>query len=234
MEARILGQLAFLAAISLLLTVLTGTAALAGTPAYDIDGAGTVFSNSPIMVGWEFDVTVPITIDGLGLWDEDADGIVDHEVGIWNSAETLLASTTITAEDSLVASPHASGDWRIAPIPTVSLPVGNGYVIGAHWSAIGDGIRVRSDVGLIVTTIPEISYVQARTRGTATFAFPTNGTTSTNVVQGYAGPTFTVVTAAPSVPGLEAVGLATLALALIALTVIYARARPSPAPPPTR
>ena len=68
----------------------------------DLTGGGTVFpcggcgDASGRTFGWEFTVSGTITVDGIGVWDEGADGIgPDVLAGLWNDAGTLLASVTI-------------------------------------------------------------------------------------------------------------------------------------------
>ena len=47
-------------------------------------------------VGWQFNVTSPVTVTHLAWYDDGADGLVtDHPVGLWSPNGTLLSTTLI-------------------------------------------------------------------------------------------------------------------------------------------
>lgn len=86
---------------------------------------------SGLTVGWTFSLASAVRVDGLGVWDADADGLgVDVEVGLWNAAGSLLASTTITPGSTPLASAHPGGRWLTQTVPSLTLGAGN-YVIGS-------------------------------------------------------------------------------------------------------
>ena len=72
-------------------------AALPGVPAigYTTYTEGS-FGGGDVTLGWEFTVTQPVGITGLGYYDYNSDGLVSsHEVGIFNLSGTLLVSASI-------------------------------------------------------------------------------------------------------------------------------------------
>jgi hypothetical protein len=129
-------QRAMLAAVvALILSPLTVAAASLGV---DITSAGPN-SLTPVddrfTIGWAFDVTTPIRVTALGVWDEGADGLVEgHAVGLWSGTGTLLASTTVPAglaADSAVTSALGLGQWLFESVTVLTLPVGH-YVMGSE------------------------------------------------------------------------------------------------------
>jgi hypothetical protein len=176
----------------LLIGVLTivGADARALSLAYDIGGTGRTAGSSTHVLGWEFDVTSPTTVIGLGFWDEGSDGIAGTDVGIWDRFGTLLVSASVSSSDPLVTSAHAAGDWRVRSVADVLLPVGIGYVIGAVMN--GDTFRVDGSQGLTHATIAGINYIHDRFTSSSNLVFPTGYTNLPTILPGYAGPTFFV------------------------------------------
>ncbi len=82
------------------------------------------------MLGWQFTVgAAPITVTALGFHDYNADGLlVAHEVGIWKTDQTLLASTTVQAgtASTLV------NFFRFESIAPLVLSAGSTYVIAGY------------------------------------------------------------------------------------------------------
>jgi hypothetical protein len=123
-------------AMALLTTPLPAVAATLGL---DISGPEQVFTNPvEFTIGWAFDVTTPVRVTALGVWDEGLDGLNSaHGVGLWTGAGTLLASTTVPADlgaELEVASAVSQGQWLFETIPTLTLDPGH-YVIGATTDA---------------------------------------------------------------------------------------------------
>ncbi len=137
-------------------------------------------------VGWEFDVTRPITIDALGYYDLNGDGLLNsYPVGIWTTDGELLATATIAAgtNSTLIDS------FRFEAIHPIKLTPGS-YVIGAvaNTSSFSDDRLV--DLATI-TTGDRVVYVRnaASTIQSPDLLFPdtyfpTQGT-------GFFGPNFT-------------------------------------------
>src|SRR4030095_14113137 len=109
--------------------------ALAATLGLDItvDGAAGIDVQNSFTIGWAVDVTTPVRVTALGVWDEFSEGLeVSAPVGLWTGTGTLLASTTVPAgsgADIAVPSVLGAGQWLFEDIPDVVLPVGH-YVLG--------------------------------------------------------------------------------------------------------
>src|SRR5271165_3810395 len=81
---------------SALLTVSSATAQQFGV---DFSGGGGVENNIGWNLGYEFQVTTPVTIVGLAAWDGTAPGGLSQAVpvGLWSDNGSMLASATIAA-----------------------------------------------------------------------------------------------------------------------------------------
>jgi hypothetical protein len=134
--------------------------------------------------GWRFTVTSPITADGLGFWDDDANGLaLDHQVGLWTGdGSSLLASTTITNASTRVKSTSTEGRWLFNDIAPLTLLPGD-YVLGATYQG-NDTDRSRSAF-VNIATIPEVTYRGPRRAQASTLAFPSE---DPGVATGYFGP----------------------------------------------
>ena len=90
-------------------------------------GAGTTF-------GFKFSVSQPMTIDGLGMWDNSPNGIFgSYQVGLWSGdGSTLLASATITGATATVVESGlpSVGQWLFQTISPVALASGT-YLLGS-------------------------------------------------------------------------------------------------------
>lgn len=107
--------------------------------------------------GWTFDVLTAVRVTGLGGWDAGADGIgPDVQVGLWNSAGTLLASTIIGNASTPVAS-NGAGQWLFESVGPLALAPGN-YNIGLAFFTDTPGAQF----GTAFTTDPRIRYIGAR------------------------------------------------------------------------
>ena len=62
----------------------------------DFGAPDTIFPNTGTTHGWQFTVNAPIEVTHLGLYDRFQDGFaLEHPIGLWNEAGTLLAQETI-------------------------------------------------------------------------------------------------------------------------------------------
>ena len=113
--------------------------------------------------GYEFEVTQAdgIVVDGLGFWDEQANGFFlgqTFPVGLWDPSNgTLLRSTVITSTSPLTPSAHTGGDWRINPVPPIHLDPGL-YRIGGLLPDVGANAVVSSDA--TVDLAPGINLIR--------------------------------------------------------------------------
>ena len=112
--------------------LIAPAAALAQNPALVSFTGGTLFSSFQSdgdTIGWSFTVDRPLTVTHLGYWDGDAGTgnpiVMDHPVGLWNSAGNLLTSNVVTP-----TSPF-TGAWRYQPTASVNLAPGTTYHLGA-------------------------------------------------------------------------------------------------------
>lgn len=176
-------------AITFGVSLFACTVAFGGSLAL-VPTGGTVASDGrSFMLGWQFSVSTPITIDGLSYFDAGNDGLTDsHRVGIFdNGTSALLVSATI---------PSGTGATLVGGFRTVavSFTLNPGtYVIGGQSLTASDGFLFTVPT---VTTAPGVTYLAERELGTASFVMPTAGPFSE---KGIFGPNFTI-TAGGAVP----------------------------------
>lgn len=159
-----------------------GSLALDMIPGAGLDGTDLqVFT-----LGYSFEVLQPITVDGLGNWDAESNGLMEsHLVRLWTGAGDLLASAVIDNGDLPVPSALSSGRWLVEPIAQIHLMPGT-YVIAADGGWEVDAFRFE---GQSIAAVPEIKYVEDRMSYPGVLEFPA-------VVDGCGpknfGPTFTI------------------------------------------
>jgi hypothetical protein len=142
------------------LLLQTAGQAMAG-PVLDFTGGTAIAEGNAQTAGWEFVVTSPITVSAIGIWDEQADGLIaSHQLGLWNAVgSALLASTVITTGNSTpVASTSSAGDWRFTAIVPLTLAPGD-YFVGATF-AFNDDDPMR-DLTNAPSTIAGVMFVTA-------------------------------------------------------------------------
>lgn len=139
-----------------LIVGLAASAVAASAPAITFDEAtGVSGNNNNQTVGWQFDVLTPVWVTGLGWFDQGANGLgTAHTVGIWAPNGTLLTSVLVPAG---TAAP-LDGQYRVADIPDILLPVGTGYIIGGENFSTSDDRLVANAVQVVD---PRIHYVDA-------------------------------------------------------------------------
>ncbi len=128
--------------------------ATGGLPALcsDCGTDGTVF-------GWSFIVNSPITVDGIGVWDEASLPLTaDAETGLFDDTGTLLASADITNSSTPVPSASTDGQWLFDSIAPLTLAPGN-YELGTLFF---DGGPV-AEIGASFFPIPQITAVEGVT-----------------------------------------------------------------------
>lgn len=125
------------------------------------------FNNNPWSLGWSFTVNTPFTVTALGFYDDNKNGFgQSHDVGLWTSGGTLLASTTVTNANSLTSF------WRFASITPLALGIGS-YVIAGTTG--GDNYPLSGPGGISYN--PNITFGTDWFLLSTTLVFPT-GTNS--------------------------------------------------------
>jgi hypothetical protein len=187
------------------------------TPLIDFTG-GQVFGvvqGANATAGFSFNVTTATTISGLGLFDVGSDGLIDsHQIGLWTSGGTLLASATLDNSSSVVPSTSSLGDWRETGINSLTLDPGS-YVIGASFLDVAQNTEDAAVFSAAGTpSLPGINY-GTTIIGFSDFTFP--DLSETGVDAGAFGPmAFTDVQRAPE-PG--SLGLSLCGLTLFGLAL---------------
>jgi hypothetical protein len=117
-----------------------------------------------------FSTSVPLSISALGIWDGTTVGLAgSHPVGLWNTAGTLLTSTTVLPGDTLL------NGFRYHNLTTpYSLSPGT-YVVGAFYGTSDEF----SQPATTFSTLPGVTYLGVNlTYNPAGLTFPgatTNG-----------------------------------------------------------
>ena len=109
---------------------------------------GTVF-------GWSFIVNSPITVDGIGVWDEGSLPLTtDAETGLFDDTGAL-AGAEITNSSTPVPSASTSGQWLFESITPLTLAPGN-YELGTLFFDSGPV----AEVGAPFLPISQITVVE--------------------------------------------------------------------------
>ena len=175
----------FLRALFALPLVAAALAAQAQTPAFApvVRSSGYV-GDAGYTEGYTFSLTTVMSVSALGFYDYQQNGLVQaHQVGLWSSTGTLLASVTVPSGTS---APLTGASRYVSLATPVLLAVGTTYTMGAY---MGNG----SDLGVYYGTSNPIAGVTFGTamvdNGGGAFSRPTS---ATGEDQGYFGPNLLV------------------------------------------
>jgi hypothetical protein len=187
-------------------------------PAFTLDNTIGFALGVQLTVGSEFSTSVPIIVTGLGVLDDEENGLVEsHAVGIWNGSGTLVASGTVASGtiDPLI------NQFRYDTIASVLLAPGD-YRIGALYTSGLDRLIIPGFANNFATA-PGIAFLEAAHAEGSSLSDPiiSDGTSP-----GWFGPNFTFVSA--SVP--EPASLALLGSGLVGLVMMRRRKASSHAP----
>lgn len=98
------------------------------TAAVEFGSSSTLVDSRAYTLGYQFTLSTSVNVNALGYWNDGQSN--NHQVGLWTSAGTLLASTTVLSTDQLV------GNFLYDDITTLTLGPGS-YVIAGEF--LGDG-----------------------------------------------------------------------------------------------
>jgi len=175
-------------AISLIL-IAGATSAYAGL-AVDFTSPGVDSTNGNWSLGWKFTVNEPIVVEALGFYDDQKNGLTQtHDVGIFNSAETLIVSGQVQPGDPLVSW------WRWTTVTPTTLVPGESYQIAA---VTGDENYTYIPTGFVAA--PEVNFLLDSwylPPGGGVLAYPN----STDNLVGYFGPNFATEVVSVPAPG---------------------------------
>src|SRR5262245_49532966 len=89
--------------------------AAAINPAVEYSTASTLFDAQPYTLGYKFSLSTTLTVNALGYW---VDGLSNnHQVGLWTSGGSPLASTTVLGTDPVTGHfrYHTISDLTLGP-----------------------------------------------------------------------------------------------------------------------
>lgn len=151
-------------------------------------------------LGWAFTVSEAITLDALGTWDQDADGLNQSQnVSLWTSDGILLASALVDNGSTAVASVGGSGQWLFTDIVEIMLGVGD-YVIGADRA--GGSADVFQIGNTVFATDSRVTWNESRFSDANSFGFPLHTTQGDQ----YFGPNFAIAVPVPEPTTLSLLG----------------------------
>lgn len=126
------------------------------------------------VIGWRFTVSAPMVITQLGVWNADQTGAIEspHQVGIWDSSQTLLTSGTVDATGTV------AGDWIYTAVAATTLSPGETYTIGAIYTP--DDLDYYISSATAATTHPNVTWTGSvyPLAGDLGFAFPESDSAS--------------------------------------------------------
>jgi hypothetical protein len=94
------------------------------TPAFEFTSGIGIASSGSFTIGYMFSLSSAVTVNALGYINDGTRN--SYEVGIWNSSNALIASTTVLNSDPQV------GHFRYDTIANLSLGAGT-YTIGGEY-----------------------------------------------------------------------------------------------------
>jgi hypothetical protein len=189
------------------LCCLVAVPAFGDQAAFSFTTPGTSYTDGSWTFGIDFTVGASnLTVSALGYYDDALNGFVNnHEVGIYNSTGTLLASTTVTSADPL------TGYFRYDSITPIVLLAGQTYrVVGVSHT----DLYTWNDPGF--ASLAGITYL-GDTYDLGTTLFDPTGQFHNDETDGFWGPNLLVGTSVVSAPEPGSIGLLVLGLAGLAL-----------------
>jgi hypothetical protein len=112
------------ATVALLLAAVGVRGAAAQTLGVTATGSPVNVGNGPFSLGYSFNVTSPFTVQYLGYFDANGDGLAEsHDIGLWDPTGTMLAHATV---DAGTGDLYIDG-FRLVPVDPFTLFVGRDY-----------------------------------------------------------------------------------------------------------
>ncbi len=124
---------------------------------------GPGLGNPPFTLGWSFQTLGQIEVTALGLFDSGQNGLdVAHEIGLWDSAQTLLATVTVQAGTGSTL----IDKFRWETIAPITLAANQTYFIGAYypdgdgliWPGTANGFTTGADISFVKNQFYDLSY----------------------------------------------------------------------------
>lgn len=104
------------------------SSAAIAAPAVNLLTPGLHYGGGLYTLGFEFSVIGGQSIDALGVYDDNGDGLTsDASIGLWDTSGNLLTSATIAAGGGTL-----NGLFRFASITPYALTAGTNYIVGAY------------------------------------------------------------------------------------------------------
>ena len=161
---------------------------------------GTTLGNGPYTLGWSFNVTSPITVTGLAVFQNNGVALLEnHDVGIWNAAGGLVVSSTVLPSDPCSLDQGGFQDWCVVGVKAKLAP--GTYTIGAVWNNLLDPLIFPGTLageGITNVNGPGVVLVQNEFIAGGVLTDPTNTTGDT---MSYFGPNFTYSASTVPEPG---------------------------------
>lgn len=152
-------------------TLMFGNSAMATPAIKNVSGnhAGIGTPAAGSVHGWDFVSSTDITVTELGLWDGNDDGMsISHDIGIFDSLGTLLASGTISKGTGDTLIDH----FRYVDITDVLVTTGASYTIAYYSEAPTNDSLITTATTLLLA--PEIAISNGRWGYAPGLSVPTN------------------------------------------------------------
>ena len=167
--------------------------------AVDFASAPSDYTSGSWCLGWSFTVNQPVTVTGLGFYDDLQNGLTQsHDVAIYNAQQQIVVSGQVAPGDPLASW------WRWTDVAPTALVPGIQYAIVA---VTGSENYTWTPNGFVAD--PRVNYLVDAYHSSAggVLAYPD----ASDGVVGYFGPNFSMdVVPAPAALALLVPGLMTL------------------------
>jgi hypothetical protein len=161
---------------------------------------GSQLGNGPFTLGWSFDVTSAITVNGLAVYHDNGVGLLEnHDVGIWDALGNLVVSMTVVPGDPCLTDQLGFQEWCTVGVSAKLAP--GTYTIGATWNNLLDPLIFPGTLageGIANVNGPGVVFLQNGYIAGGVLTDPTNTTGDT---MSYFGPNFTYTSSSTPEPG---------------------------------